>query len=118
MIGERLKQVRKYHKLTQTAISEKFFITGATYCRYETDQIEPNLQFLKEFSVILGINLNWLITGEGEIFLSGESKQDDSMNETFQVLKAKISELEKENREIKDELLHLYREKVSNLGQK
>jgi SOS-response transcriptional repressor LexA len=54
-------------RLTQVKFAEKIGTTQNVYTRYETGKLEiPD--HLKSTLHDLGINLNWLLTGEGEMF--------------------------------------------------
>lgn len=76
MIGARLKQVRLKLNLTQLEVSEKFTINQSSYSRMEKDLTEPNLLFLHNFSSTYSINLNWLISGEGDMFINKNVDSD------------------------------------------
>ena len=66
-ISERLLTIRKHMRLTQVKFAEKIGTTQNVYTRYETGKLEiPD--HLKSTLHDLGINLNWLLTGEGEMF--------------------------------------------------
>jgi transcriptional regulator with XRE-family HTH domain len=52
-IGSLLKELRNKKKLNQSEIAIKLNVTPATYSRYESDQLEPNLDKLLEISIIL-----------------------------------------------------------------
>lgn len=73
MIGDRIKEVRNTLKLTQFTVSEKLNINQGNYSRIEKNIHEPNMSFLHFFSKIYNVNLNWLISGEGEMFLKNNS---------------------------------------------
>ena len=67
-IGMRIKEIRKAKKLNQVRLSELLSATQAAISRYESDQQYPGGEFLTQMVSVLGINLNWLLTGEGEMF--------------------------------------------------
>lgn len=54
-------------KLTQVQFAEKIGTTQRVYTRYETGKLDiPDN--LKKAIHSLGVNLNWLLTGEGDMF--------------------------------------------------
>lgn len=137
MIGKRLKQVRKYLKLTQVSLAEKMSITQGTYNRYENDNIEPNIQFLHNYCVYFNIDINWLITGQGNMLLNSVhqssnndlekqqkrlqdlQKQVDHLKKNIQDIeleydqeKKRSSDLISQNQELNNELLSLMRDLI------
>ena len=72
---ERLKLIRSYFNLSQLAFANALGLSQQTYANYETGKaLIPDKVKLKFYS--LGINLNWLITGEGDIVMSKENKTE------------------------------------------
>lgn len=69
MIGERLRQVRVLLKLTQVSICKDLNEIQANYSRYEKGIITPNITFLYNFCKKYSINLYWIVSGEGDMFL-------------------------------------------------
>lgn len=63
---DRIKQIRKAHKLTQVEFGEKIGVKGNTVTGYETGLRNPTdaviLSICREFNV----SERWLRTGEGE----------------------------------------------------
>lgn len=72
----RIKQVRKYHNLTQTQFGDRIGVKGNTITNYENDMRTPSdaviLSICREFSV----NETWLRTGEGEMFVQKTRAQE------------------------------------------
>ena len=67
-INYRLKQIREEYGLSQAKFAIKFNLPQSTYAQYEKGgrAIPDNLKLeLSQF----GINMNWLITGKGKMFL-------------------------------------------------
>jgi len=74
-IGKRLKEVRG--RLSQKEIAEKLNVYWNTYARYERGERIPNLDFLiRLHKVFNNINLHWLITGEGNMYIRKLSFND------------------------------------------
>jgi transcriptional regulator with XRE-family HTH domain len=128
MIGERLKKIRITLKLSQLEFAEKLNTQQRNISRYETNQSD----FPDELKIKLsemGINLNWLLTGEGLMFKDKQIDiQKDIMTDSrIRELEKKIDELKKsiadlenenknleaKNKELSEELLEKFRELVN-----
>ena len=68
-IGERIKNARKASGLTQAALAEKVRLKRNTIANYETGNIEPSERSVADICAVLGINKQWLLTGEGEMLI-------------------------------------------------
>lgn len=68
--GNRLKVVRKRLGLTQTEIANRLEIKQNTYNNWENDQREPSVLILNKLVSLFGININYLVTGSGDLFVS------------------------------------------------
>jgi len=70
MITTRLKQLRDALGLNKNQLAVKLGIDNGNISRYESGKVKPNSDFyellIKKFD---NINLTWLISGEGEMFL-------------------------------------------------
>lgn len=65
--SDRLLTIRKHMKLTQVEFSKKIGTKQNVYTRYETGKLEiPD--DLKGALHRIGVNLNWLLTGDGPMF--------------------------------------------------
>lgn len=71
MIGDRLKKVRKALALTQDAMAAKLGMSLRTYSRYETGARKPRGDDLRALAA-LGANINWILNGEGHMWLESE----------------------------------------------
>ena len=66
-VGSRLLTLRKQMKLTQVQFAKEIGITQNVYTRYETGKLDlPD--HLKSKLHQIGVNLNWLLTGKGQMF--------------------------------------------------
>lgn len=68
MIGLKLKELRKELRLSQSEFANKLGLKQQTYLNYENGRDIPNA-ILEKFNSIFDVNLNWLFTGKGNIFL-------------------------------------------------
>lgn len=74
-VGKRLKEMRATKGLTQLQLCEILEIPQSNLVRYENDR--GNLTYEKLQKIYqLGINLEWLIMGEGEMLRNGENTRD------------------------------------------
>ena len=74
-VGKRLKEMRATKGLTQLQLCEILEIPQSNLVRYENDR--GNLTYEKLQKIYqLGINLEWLIIGEGEMLRNGDNTRD------------------------------------------
>lgn len=95
-----LKNIREYYGLSTSAFAEKFGYNQPTYYRYEkgTNQIPQELLSKLEQE---NINLHYLFTGQGQMFLSGESntkqpKENDKILKNYKFFGYRLAELQDE----------------------
>jgi len=69
-IGERVKHVRKLHKLNQQEFSKAINISQGRLSEIEKNICKPSADTLISLATGFNVNLNWLILGEGEHFKS------------------------------------------------
>lgn len=69
-IGKRLLQLRVRKQLTQAKMATLVGKTQEEIYKYENGRRVPTTQSLEDISKGTGCNLNWLVMGEGEMFLS------------------------------------------------
>lgn len=68
MYGKNLKKIRKRLDITQDKMAEMLGISARTYAAYERDENNPPYSMLVILHNNHNVNLNWFITGEGEMF--------------------------------------------------
>lgn len=59
--GQKLRQLRIEYKLTQEELAEKLNLSKANISKYESDNIEPNLQTLSIISKLFNVTTDYLI---------------------------------------------------------
>jgi transcriptional regulator with XRE-family HTH domain len=132
-IGKRFKEIRKSLKLNQTELSNEIKLTQSAISQIEKNLISPSSEVLINISQAYKIDINWLLTGKGEMFLSDnkepqEKRVDnnelinlrrryDQLEKVCNDLKKSIEESEKEcsilsnkNQELNQELFTRLRE--------
>lgn len=77
---DRIKQVRKSQKLTQTAFGGIIGVKGNTITNYETGLRNPTDAVIKSICREFGVSEEWLRTGKGSMFVPGiKDKQISAM---------------------------------------
>jgi transcriptional regulator with XRE-family HTH domain len=83
---ERIKIIRKHHKLTQTEFGERIGVKGNTITGYETGIRSPSDAVIVSICREFNVNEVWLRTGEGDPFQE-ESRQEQIMKFAVQTIK-------------------------------
>jgi len=132
MENNKLKRIRKILNLSQKETAAKLGVPFTTISRYEHNIIKPSFDILSRYAKIFNVNINWLLTGRGEMFISekagahsnGTGIDEAEYRERIRELEREIADLKKsihlletENKELNSELLQRFRELV-NLQQK
>ncbi len=73
-IGKRIRELRKALNLSQEAIADKIGVAKNTVYMWERGLFSPSKKVLKVMVQVLNVNPEWLLTGEGEMFLSHTEK--------------------------------------------
>ena len=71
MIGDRLRIARKKLKFSQSKFAKEIGISPNYLSELESNKKSPSERILKLIEIRFAINLNWLLTGEGEMFRNG-----------------------------------------------
>lgn len=78
-------------------VSEITGISYSTLQNYLRGVREPNVEILIKFSIHLGINLNWLLTGQGEMFIGG--MPENTLTKQEQILLSDYRESSEQGKE-------------------
>lgn len=65
--GQKLKQLRTDRNLTQSELAEKLNLSKANISKYESNDIEPNLQTLTAISNLFNISIDYLLKNSSKI---------------------------------------------------
>ena len=87
-IGKRLKKIREYLGYSQNEFAKKLGLKQNTISAYENDRLDVSGKVLS-WLAYNKINLSWLFTGEGEMFL-----EDNDFKNTLKEIKEKGITLE------------------------
>jgi transcriptional regulator with XRE-family HTH domain len=97
MIGDRLKNIRDSLNISQKNLADMLNIKAPALSRYESGDVIPTMDVLKFFSNGFNINLHWILTGKGSMFLNA-TESGECPN---------CQELKKENNDLKQEVKNL-----------
>ena len=78
-IGVRLKAVRKDKKLTQAEFASAIGYSKLQICFIETGRNNTSDELIHKVVSVFGVNLGWLMTGEGEMYSDREDRVDDAL---------------------------------------
>lgn len=79
--SERVKIIRKSLKLSQQKFADGLAISKGYVNAVEAGRTEPSFRFVKALIESYNVSINWVITGNGNIFLNSEESQTEN-NET------------------------------------
>jgi len=69
-IHNRLKEIRKYMKLSIREFSKEIYVSHSLYGQTEYGTREPNDRIIQLISSRFNVNKEWILTGKGEMFSS------------------------------------------------
>lgn len=84
MIDENLRKIRSKLGLSVAKFADKLKMSANTLTNYEQNRREPSATLFVQLNKELNVNLNWLVTGKGEMFLSdseNSASQDEQLKE-------------------------------------
>ena len=89
MLKENLKKIRKELGLSVAKLGEKLEIPAMTLTNYERGERTPSAQLFIQLNKKLNINLNWFVSGIGEMFNSPkfEDVQDEFEKKVVEIMK-------------------------------
>jgi len=70
LINDNIFNVRKKIGLSQKDFANSLSITNTSLSYYESGKRTPDANFLQSLVVVYNVNLNWLVTGKGEMFIN------------------------------------------------
>ena len=96
-MGKRIKELKSILKMTSAELSKSLNIPTRTIGSYERDEAQPGPKFLNALIVEFGVNINWLLTGNGDMFISPKTKMDinyiANLKETFKLTNDELNGL-------------------------
>lgn len=87
-IAKRLKEFRNAKHLTVSEVANKIGMPVRTVGSYEREEVLPGSKFFNLLIQTFDININWLISGRGSMFISQNiPKNDDSIMQLQEEIK-------------------------------
>ncbi|WP_455481631.1 helix-turn-helix domain-containing protein [Bartonella sp. B35(2025)] len=106
IFGKRLRYVRlALGDPSREALAKSFSMTKNSIAFYERGEREPNLSVLQTYRTLYGVNINWLLTGQGKMFDTEYTQGDFDWNyfikkiEKLEEILTNNSHSEKQNQE-------------------
>jgi transcriptional regulator with XRE-family HTH domain len=103
MFGSRIRKVRNHLKLNQTVFAKNLGISVTNVSESETGKSSPGYDFFSRMSTVYNVNLNYLFTGKGEMFM------DAAEHSTVEVTSP---EYDKENVDVQKFLDYFFKSKI------
>ncbi len=75
MYRENLKQLRTELNLSAQKLADKIGSTQVSVSNYETGKYKPSFEFMEALNKVLNVNLNWFVSGKGEMFNAPQTEQ-------------------------------------------
>lgn len=90
----RIKKIRQILNMSQQQYAEMMRTSQSNISKYERGELKPTLDFLVNLHTELNIDINWVLTGKGSVFISADEKQIDKtvINQAIELLKKAVSE--------------------------
>ncbi len=95
-IGDRVRYIRS--SLEQPEFAKEIGVTRNTVSGYENNNIIPSGKALLQMHEKFGININWLLSGEGEPYISPH--QTTELENKIIKMESRIKALEKQVAEL------------------
>jgi len=76
-VGDGLKKVRTKLGLNQSQMADNLGIKQGGWSHYEKNRRKPDIEILIQLVLKHNVNINWLLTGKGDMFLLSDEKQKE-----------------------------------------
>ncbi|MBB5073177.1 transcriptional regulator with XRE-family HTH domain [Bartonella callosciuri] len=123
IFGKRLRYVRlALGDPSRETLAKNFSMTKNSIAFYERGEREPNLSVLQTYRTLYGVNINWLLTGQGKMFDAEYTKSDFDWNyfikkiEGLEEILANSNRSEKRNQEKVDSSYEKLQQYLSKQG--
>jgi transcriptional regulator with XRE-family HTH domain len=77
MYSENLRKIRKELDISAQKMADKLGVSQGSIAQYEAGKREPNYNFISRLNEVFNVNLNWFVSGRGEMF-NGQDKTGTS----------------------------------------
>jgi transcriptional regulator with XRE-family HTH domain len=110
--GARLKKLIKELKINQLGFAKDLGVAQSNISKMMNGERQISIEVLSRISNRYNVNLHWLITGNGNMFLGDEQEtslqvneeQPDYQTDRLGAFEMRLNSLEKELKELKKEL--------------
>jgi len=92
MFAENLKKVRLKLGLSVAKFAERMEMSPNTLTNYERGERTPSLNVFVQLNKKMNVNLNWVVTGEGEMFNEAAAQDEQLAKLVAQIVDKKLSE--------------------------
>ena len=75
-IGKRIKELKSILHLTSLEMANELSIPVRTIGSYERDEAQPGPKFLNALIDKFCVNINWLLSGRGNMFITKKAEKD------------------------------------------
>lgn len=75
MYKDNIKRLRVELKLSALALAEATGVNKMTISNYETGKRKPSYEFMQALNTLYNVNLNWFVSGQGEMFNAPHTEQ-------------------------------------------
>ncbi len=91
MIGNRIREMRSALKKKQIDIARDLNLNPSAISQMENDRIKPSLENLQQLWRYYGVDLHWLLTGEGNMFSDSKVGMAESKNKGWETLQSMLN---------------------------
>ena len=92
MFSERLKQIRLKLELSVAKFADMLEMSASTLIGYERNLRTPSLPLFTQLYKKANVNLNWLVSGEGDMFNESAEPNEQLEKLVAQIVDKKMKE--------------------------
>ena len=81
MYAQNIKKLRKELRLTAQALADNVGIALQTVQNYELGKREPSFAFMYYLLTVYNVNINWLMTGDGQMFNAAQNEPPEDIKQ-------------------------------------
>ena len=86
MYAENLKKIRQKLDLSAAKLAKQLNVATGSIMQYEHGIRTPNYNFMLQLNTVLNINLNWFVSGKGEMFNTNDTPFVNSREEVEKIV--------------------------------
>lgn len=81
MYADNLKKIRYELRMSAQQLADKLGVSQGSISQYEAGKREPNYRFISQLNAILNVNLNWFVSGQGEMFNAAQNEPPEDIKQ-------------------------------------